>query len=73
MLLVAQEVIVLHADSGLGPLNPRIQGFLHGKDTQGNLDPAAVETLSPNSWRLSKTATKMVTYLCPRDISTSGS
>lgn len=61
----AQEVIVLHADSGLGPLNPRIQGFLHGKDSQGNLDPAAVATLSPQSWRLSKAATYNVAKLFP--------
>jgi len=61
----AQEVIVLYADSVLGQLNPRVQGFLHGKDSQGNLDPAAVETLSPRSWRLSKAATYNVAKLFP--------
>jgi len=64
----AQEVVVLHADSGLGPLNPHIQGFLHGKDNQGNLDPAAVETLSPQSWRLSKASTYNVAKLFPVSI-----
>jgi len=61
----AQEVIVLHADSSHGPLNPYIQGFLHGKDEQGNLDPEAVETLSPHSWRLCKAATYNVAVLFP--------
>jgi hypothetical protein len=64
----AQEVIVLYADSGLGPLNPYIQGFLHGKDNEGNLDPTAVETLSPRSWRLSKAATYNIAESFPVSI-----
>ncbi len=64
----AQEVVLVRADSCLGLMNPRIQGFIHGKDEQGSLEPAAVETLSPGSWRLSKYVTYVVAEQFPVSI-----